>query len=257
MNATHDVFNQSTPLVDTNLFEANLPLQQALQRLHPGFDRARFQCAGRRSRQRRDADPRAAGQLPRPEAARARPLRPPHRPGRVPPQLPRADGKRVAPQAARHAVDRRAGRAHRACGRLHALHRARAVDPVPGVDDLRGRAGTAPPAAALRRLVAQAGRHEVRPALPALRAEVGRDHGHGHDREAGRLRRARQHHARGVRRRRRLGPALPPHRPQVVHVGADVRCLPDPGADGQRPELLLHAAAAARRQRQSRCRSSG
>ena len=33
--------------------------------------------------------------------------------------------------------------------------------------------------------------------------------------------------------RRRLGQALPHHRPQVVHVGADVRCLPGAGADGQ------------------------
>jgi putative acyl-CoA dehydrogenase len=46
MNATHEVFNQSTPLADVNLFEANLPLQQALQRMHPGFDRARFQAMG-------------------------------------------------------------------------------------------------------------------------------------------------------------------------------------------------------------------
>ena len=33
--------------------------------------------------------------------------------------------------------------------------------------------------------------------------------------------------------RRRLGPALPHHRPQVVHVGADVRRLPGAGADGR------------------------
>ena len=33
--------------------------------------------------------------------------------------------------------------------------------------------------------------------------------------------------------RRRLGPALPHHRPQVVLLGADVRRLPGAGADGQ------------------------
>jgi putative acyl-CoA dehydrogenase len=46
MNVTHEVLNQSTPLADVNLFEANLPLQQALQSLYPGFDRARFEAMG-------------------------------------------------------------------------------------------------------------------------------------------------------------------------------------------------------------------
>ncbi len=46
MNATHDVFNQSTPLADIHLFEANLPLRVALTRFHPGFDRARFDALG-------------------------------------------------------------------------------------------------------------------------------------------------------------------------------------------------------------------
>ncbi len=41
----------------------------------------------------------------------------------------------------------------------------------------------------------------VRPALRAGDAEDGADDGHGHDREAGRLRRARQHHPRRGRRR--------------------------------------------------------
>jgi len=44
--ATHEVFNQSTPLVDVNLFGANRPLREALQRLHPGYDRARFEAMG-------------------------------------------------------------------------------------------------------------------------------------------------------------------------------------------------------------------
>ncbi len=46
MNSTHEVFNQSTPLTDSNLFEANLPLREALQRWHPGFDGARFVAMG-------------------------------------------------------------------------------------------------------------------------------------------------------------------------------------------------------------------
>ena len=36
------------------------------------------------------------------------------------------------------------------------------------------------------------------------------------------------------RRQRRLGPALPRHRPQVVLLGADVRRLPGAGADARR-----------------------
>ena len=46
MNSTHDVFNQSTPLEDINLFSGNQPLQQALQGLLPGHDRERFAAMG-------------------------------------------------------------------------------------------------------------------------------------------------------------------------------------------------------------------
>ncbi len=46
MNSTHEVFNQSMPLADINLFEANLPLREALLRFHPSFDRARFEAMG-------------------------------------------------------------------------------------------------------------------------------------------------------------------------------------------------------------------
>ena len=55
-------------------------------------------------------------------------------------------------------------------------------------------------------------------------------HRHGHDREPGRLGPAHQYDARGARRRRQL----PPHRPQMVPVGADVRRLPGAGASGRR-----------------------
>jgi putative acyl-CoA dehydrogenase len=46
MTSTHEVFNQSTPLADVNLFRANRPLQDALRFHHPGFDRARFDALG-------------------------------------------------------------------------------------------------------------------------------------------------------------------------------------------------------------------
>ena len=60
----------------------------------------------------------------------------------------------------------------------------------------------------------------------------------GDDREAGRLRRARQHHRRPAGERRRPRGRVRADRPQVVHVGADVRRLPRP-RPGRRRHLLL------------------
>ena len=70
----------------------------------------------------------------------------------------------------------------------------------------------------------------VRPRAPAAVDQARRAGRHGHDREAGRLRRPRQRH-RGAADpgRRRVHPA----RPQVVHLGADERRLP--GARPGRP----------------------
>ncbi len=44
--ATHEVFNQSTPLVDVNLFTGNRALQDALRFNLPGFDAAHFEALG-------------------------------------------------------------------------------------------------------------------------------------------------------------------------------------------------------------------
>ena len=46
MSITHEVLNQATPLADVNLFQLNLPLQEALAWHHPGYDRARFDALG-------------------------------------------------------------------------------------------------------------------------------------------------------------------------------------------------------------------
>ena len=43
---THEVFNQSTPLADLNLFAANRPLQDALRFNLPGFDAPRLEAMG-------------------------------------------------------------------------------------------------------------------------------------------------------------------------------------------------------------------
>ncbi len=46
MSTTHEVFNQATPLADVNLFQLNLPLQEALARFHPAYERTRFDALG-------------------------------------------------------------------------------------------------------------------------------------------------------------------------------------------------------------------
>ena len=225
---------RATPLADVNLFAVNLPLQDALAWHHPGYDRARFDALGAEAGSAEMQVHARLANLHSPRAARARPLRPPHRPGRVPPELPRADAAARCATGLHGTPWTEGAGAHveRAAAFmlftelepsiLCPVSMSYAVTPA-----LRANAG------AVRRTGCPSWRAPVRRALPALRAEDGRDHGHGHDREAGRLRRARQHHARRVRRRRRLGPALPHHRPQVVHVGADVRRLPGAGADGR------------------------
>ena len=95
-------------------------------------------------------------------------------------------------------------------------------------------------------------RAALRPARYADRRQARRHARHGHDGEAGRLRRARQHHARrtaGGRRRVRA------HRPQMVLLRADVRWVPRARAGAGRADVLPVAATPARMARRtpSRC----
>ncbi len=100
-------------------------------------------------------------------------------------------------------------------------------------------------------LAARPGEPELRLRHPARGAE-GRGHrGHGHDREAGRFGRARQHDP----RRPRAGWSaarrdLPPDRSQVVLLGADERRLPRAGPGARRAHLLRRAACPRRRHAQ-------
>ena len=92
--STHEVTNQVPPLQDLDLFSTNVPLVEALEREGAGW--AREQCAevGRAW----GGDPLRwgfAGEREPAEAPHARPLRQPHRRGRVPPGLPPADGARL------------------------------------------------------------------------------------------------------------------------------------------------------------------
>src|SRR5579871_5766889 len=91
---------------------------------------------------------------------------------------------------------------------------------------------------------------DVRPAPAAGGAEGRGALRHGDDREAGRLRRAHEHDPRPPARSRRAGRRIRAHRPQVVLLGPDVRCVPDARPGRARAQLLPRAALAARRHAQ-------
>ncbi len=123
----------------------------------------------------------------------------------------------------------------RARGRLHALHRARALDAVPDLHDLRRDAG----AARQRRPSTPTGARSspaagYDPALVPWRDKPGVTMGMGMTEKQGGSD-VRANTTQAVRDRQRcLGRALCDHRPQVVLLGADVRCLPGAGAGAGR-----------------------
>ena len=122
---------------------------------------------------------------------------------------------------------------------------------LPDLDDLLRDARAAQAAGAGRRVgaalpVALLRRRTARPRA----GQDGRAVRHGDDREAGRLRRARQHHRRQAAERRRAGRRVRDHRAQVVLLGADVRRVPGPGAGRRGPFVLPAAALHARRRAQ-------
>ena len=93
---------------------------------------------------------------------------------------------------------------------------------------------------------------QLRPAFRPWWEKSGHDARHGHDREAGRHRRARQFHHRDAVRR-----GLFDHRSQVVFVRTDVRRFLGAGAGARRTDLFLRAALSARRRRSTVCVCSG
>ena len=229
-NATHEVVNQASPLEGINFFDADLPLREALEREGGGWavDRARDTGAVAGSAEAQEHGRRAERNEPR--------LKTHDRYGR------RIDAIDLDPSwhwLLRGAVERE----------IHALPWR---DPRPGAHVARAalfslwsqaNAGVMCPVSmtysaipALRRDPALAGGVGAAPDAPRLRAR--RAVRHGDDREAGRLGRARQHHARRARRRRRLRD----HRPQVVLLGADVRRLPRARAAARGPDLLRRRA---------------
>ena len=185
--------------------------------------------AGRARRLGRGARARPAGRRPPAGAAHPRPLRPPHRRGRVPPVVALADAHRGRLGTARHAVGGRAGHrgARRPGGRVLPDGPARVRARLPDLDDLRRRARAAPRPRARRAPTNPAcGPRSTSSGCAEPATKAGPARRHVDDREAGRLRRARGHHDGHAHRRRQL----PARRAQVVHLGADERPLPHAGA---------------------------
>ena len=211
------VLNQSVPFEDVDLLAGDPALREALEREGAELG-ARPRPRGRRRRRLgRGPGALAPRGAQRAAAAHPRPLRPPGRPGRARPELALAARRRGAARHPRPAVGRSAaGRARRPRGarvRLDARQRGRHV---PDLDDLLRRAGAARRPGDRRRVGAAADR--------------GRAVRDGDDREAGRLGRAREHHA-GAPGRRRLVRAA---RPQVVLLLSALHDLPRARAGARR-----------------------
>src|SRR5579875_3801223 len=184
----------------------------AARRVRPVRDRPRARgwagARGRRlgggagARLRRHSRRRAvrlgpAGQCLPAGAPHPRPLRAPHRRGGVPPRVARPHATRDRARAARAAVARGApGRARRPRGALLPPVAGRGRARLPRLDDLRGPAGAARAVRRRRRMGAPVHLDDVRPAPAAGGAEGRGALRHGDDREAGRLRRAHEHHPR-------------------------------------------------------------
>ena len=234
------------PSTDYNVFEADRPLVEAV--------RARGRRLGRASGSRAlgafaGAETRrawAARQREPADAAHPRPLRPPRRRGRVPPRLARAARGGGRERAALAALARARPGAHVARGGAFMCCRpGRVRGRLPDLDDLLGDPGAAQPARARRRVGTALHHRRLRPAPSSRAREARRARRHGDDREAGRLRRPRQHDDGAADERRRARRRVRADRPQVVLLGADVRRLPRP-RPGRRRDLLLPAARAAR-----------
>ena len=208
--------------------------------------------SGRSDRTRCAVGHRAGATVGRPgrpqhaDPAHPRPLRPSRRRDRIRPRLPPTHDGRHRPRPARRAVGRRPPGRPRGAGRQELGVDRGTRSPVPDLDDVRRRPRAALQPRTAEGLRAAADQPRIRPGTQGA-GHQGRDHrGYVDDREAGRLRRPRRHHAGRPQRRRQLFA----DRAQMVHLGGDERHLPGAGAGAAGSELLPAAAGAARRQPQ-------
>ena len=190
-----DALNQPPPIPDHNAFEAHAVLREALQREGAGWAEDRLVALGALAGRQ---DVRELGRLANENPPVLRTFdRYGHRIDEVEfhpawhELLDHAD----RPRPARAALARaRAGRPHRPRRHVHDLER-RGRPRVPDLDDLLRRPRPAQGPGHRRRVGAEDGGLRLR---PPLRPRAGEGRGpvrHGDDREAGRLGRARQHHA--------------------------------------------------------------
>ena len=245
--------NQPPPLEGRDLFADNAPLREALER-----EGARL---GDRAPARGRRGSGAASRWPGASQANEHPpvlhthdrFGRRHRRGRVPPRLARAMAAGDPRTAARAAVDAsREPGAHVARAALYMCaarprpaSAARSTMTFAAVPALRAQPELA--AEWDPRLTAAAYDPELKPAAE----KRGRAVRHGDDREAGRLRRARQHHRRASRSTATAGGeyALTGHK--WFCCGADVRPVPRPRAHGRgRLSCFARAARPARRHAQ-------
>lgn len=181
-------------------------------------------------------------------AAHPRPVRQPGRRGRLPPGVPRDHRRRGASWRAHRGM----GRPEAGCrggpgGVVHAVRPGRAGPRLPDVHVARRGPGPATRPRSGPGLVAGSAQSLLRPAADRSGQQVGADVRYGDDGEAGRLRRPRQHHARGPGRLRPRRPSSSADRSQVVLLGPAVGCLPGSGPGGGRADLLPRTACAGRR----------
>ena len=148
---THEVTNQAPPLADYNIFEANTVLKEAVEREGADWAADRTRALGEYCGRRRRDRARLPGQREPAEAEDPRPLRQPHRRGRVPPGLARAAGARRRQRAALASLARpQPGRARRPRARCSCASPGRGRGRLPDLDDLLGDPGAAQPARAGR-----------------------------------------------------------------------------------------------------------
>ena len=191
--------NQPPPLAGYNLFAQNRPLVEALEREGAGWAVERATVARRAARGRAASSGRGSRTRTRRSSARTTASATAStRSSSIPP------GTRCCATSVEHGAhalswrEPRDGRAGRARGAVLPRGAGRGRPHVPALDDARGRAGAARAARARRRVGAAAHVARVRPRPRAGRRQARRALRHGHDREAGRLRRPRQHHDRAA-----------------------------------------------------------
>ena len=204
---THEVFNQSPPYEDVDLFASDRPLQDAVRANGGGGRDAKALSAfGRRwgSAEMFELARQANENPPKLQAFDAKGLRRDIVEFHPAYHLFMAESVAARLQARRGAADASPAPAPAQVARAARFYMAAQVETghlCPITMTRAAVAALAAEPALAAKLHAEDRCARIRPVLPALVGEEGHHARHGHDREAGRHRRARQHDARGRGRR--------------------------------------------------------